>query len=287
MDPQDVAGFAAVSIALAFTPGADWAYCIAAGLGRARILPAVAGLIAGYGIHTLLLVAGMAALVASLPGLLAWMTVCGAGYLLWLGLSTARGWRQAGFTAGPSAAPSAGPSAEGPAAGAPALPAATAGAGDAGDAVVPLGGATMLLAPAPLAPAAAAADAPSTVRDKDTDGDRGVDRRAFLRGLGTSGTNPKALLLYLALIPQFVSPVAAVPPVAQTAAYGLGHLALSAVVYSGVAAGARRLLRSRPAAARAITLASGIIMVCLGAVLLSEQLPWLGSLLEGLVRGPA
>ena len=77
MDPQALAGFAAVSIALAFTPGADWAYCIAAGLGRTRIFPAIAGLIAGYGIHTLLLVAGMAALVASLPGLLAWMTIFG------------------------------------------------------------------------------------------------------------------------------------------------------------------------------------------------------------------
>jgi threonine/homoserine/homoserine lactone efflux protein len=142
---------------------------------------------------------------------------------------------------------------------------------------VPLGGATAL-----LAPPAVEAPAPSPAHR-----DRGEDGRAFLRGLGTSGTNPKALLLYLALIPQFVSSAAAVPPVAQTAAYGVGHLALSAVVYSAVAAGARRLLRSRPAAARIITLASGIIMVVLGAVLLSEQLPWLGSLLGSLAGAPA
>ena len=252
MDPQALAGFAAVSIALALTPGADWAYCIAAGLGRARIFPAIAGLIAGYGIHTLLLVAGMAALVASLPGLLAWMTIFGAGYLLWLGVTTARGWRQAGFTAG---APVDG--------GAAAARATETVRAEPASAVVPLGGATALLAPA--RPTVAA---PAGARK-----DRGEDRRAFLRGLGTSGTNPKALLLYLALIPQFVSAAAAIPPVAQTAAYGLGHLALSAVVYSAVAAGARRLLRSRPAAARIITLASGIIMMGLGAVLLSEQLP--------------
>ena len=271
MDPQALAGFAAVSIALAFTPGADWAYCIAAGLGRSRIFPAIAGLIAGYGIHTLLLVAGMAALVASLPGLLAWMTVFGAGYLLWVGVTTARGWRQAGFTAG---APASTPPADGAGA-APATTMATAGAEPA-PVVVPLGGSTALLT---AAPAAVPVAAPANARDED--------RRAFLRGLGTSGTNPKALLLYLALIPQFVSAAAAIPPVAQTAAYGLGHLALSAVVYSAVAAGARRLLRSRPAAARIITLASGIIMMGLGAVLLSEQLPWLGSLLESLAGGPA
>jgi threonine/homoserine/homoserine lactone efflux protein len=34
---------------------------------------------------------------------------------------------------------------------------------------------------------------------------------------------------------------------------------------------ARKLLKSRPGAARAVTLASGIIMVLLGAVLLAEQ----------------
>jgi threonine/homoserine/homoserine lactone efflux protein len=273
MDPQALAGFAAVSIALAFTPGADWAYCIAAGLGRARIFPAIAGLIAGYGIHTLLLVAGMAALVASLPGLLAWMTVFGAGYLLWLGVTTIRGWRQAGFSAAPAEDPTCGRS--GAARPTPAAMVRT----EPLPAAVPLGGATALLA----APPAVAAPANARGRGRD----RSEDRRAFLRGLGTSGTNPKALLLYLALIPQFVSAAAAVPPVAQTAAYGLGHLALSAVVYSAVAAGARRLLRSRPAAARIITLASGIIMMGLGAVLLSEQLPWFGSLAESLLGASA
>ncbi|GAA3686874.1 hypothetical protein GCM10023081_25230 [Arthrobacter ginkgonis] len=275
MDPQALAGFAAVSIALALTPGADWAYCIAAGLGRSRIFPAIAGLIAGYGIHTLLLVAGMAALVASLPGLLAWMTVFGAGYLLWLGVTTARGWRKAGFTAGAYAEDAAEDFAGGPSVAALA-PAATVRAEPA-HAVVPLGGATALLAPP-------AVEAPAPARGGRN---RSEDRRAFLRGLGTSGTNPKALLLYLALIPQFVSSAAAVPPVVQTAAYGLGHLALSAVVYSAVAAGARRLLRSRPAAARIITLASGIIMVGLGAVLLSEQLPWLGGLVSSLAGAAA
>ncbi|MFD1212881.1 LysE family translocator, partial [Arthrobacter sp. GCM10027362] len=100
MDPQSILGFAAVSIALAMTPGADWAYCIAAGMGRHRVAPAVAGLCAGYVMHTLLVVAGVAALVASRPQLLTWLTVVGAAYLLWLGVSTARSWRGARFTSG-------------------------------------------------------------------------------------------------------------------------------------------------------------------------------------------
>ncbi|MFD1213361.1 LysE family translocator, partial [Arthrobacter sp. GCM10027362] len=105
--------------------------------------------------------------------------------------------------------------------------------------------------------------------------DKAADRRNFLRGLGTSGTNPKALLLYLALIPQFISPDALLPVPMQTGSFGLAHMLVSAVVYSGVALGARRLLRSRPAAARVVTLASGIIMIGLGVVLLAEQLPGL------------
>ena len=47
---------------------------------------------------------------------------------------------------------------------------------------------------------------------------------------------------------------------------------LVGVVYTVVALLSRTLLRSRPGAARAVTLASGIIMVALGAVLLGEQL---------------
>jgi threonine/homoserine/homoserine lactone efflux protein len=126
-----------------------------------------------------------------------------------------------------------------------------------------MAGSTGPAAPAP-APLPAPAPAPTGRR---------TDRRNFLRGLGTSGTNPKALLLYLALIPQFISPGALLPVPAQTGAFGLAHMLVSAVVYSGVAVGARRLLRSRPAAARVVTLASGIIMIGLGTVLLAEQLP--------------
>ncbi|NKX52701.1 LysE family translocator, partial [Arthrobacter deserti] len=235
------------SVALAFTPGADWAYCIAAGLGRHRVAPAVAGLCAGYVLHTLLVVAGVAALVAGLPQLLTGLTVAGASYLLWLGASTARAWSGARFASGP------------------ALP-------QPGRVPVPAGAGTTAARGAaghPAAPARSGGAAPAVRAG------RAADRRSFLRGLGTSGTNPKALLLYLALIPQFISAGSVLPVPAQTGMFGLAHMLVSAVVYSGVAAGARRLLRSRPAAARLVTLASGIIMIGLGAALLAEQLPGL------------
>lgn len=35
-----------------------------------------------------------------MPGVLGWITLPGAGYLMWLGVSTLRSWRAASFSAG-------------------------------------------------------------------------------------------------------------------------------------------------------------------------------------------
>jgi threonine/homoserine/homoserine lactone efflux protein len=96
--------------------------------------------------------------------------------------------------------------------------------------------------------------------------------RTFVQGMGTSGINPKGLLFYVALVPQFVTPEASLPVPVQSGLLGLTFVLLVAVVYSCVALLARRILYSRPAAARRVTLASGIIMVGLGVALLAERL---------------
>ena len=207
MNLQLFLAFVVVAAALACTPGVDWAYSITAGLGRRSFVPAVAGLCSGYVLHTVLMVAGLAALLAGMPGVLGWITVAGAAYLLWLGTATIRSWRGASFTA------------------------------------------------------AAAADNPGQNQ-----------LRTFLQGMGTSGINPKGLLFYVALVPQFVSAEAPLPVPVQSGLLGLTFVLLAAIVYTCVALLSRKLLQSRPGAARKVTLASGIIMVCLGAVLLSEQL---------------
>lgn len=207
MNAQLFFAFIVVAAALACTPGVDWAYSITAGLRQRSFVPAVAGLCGGYVLHTILMVVGLAALLAGMPGVLGWITVAGAGYLLWLGVSTLRSWRGASFdTADPVASP-----------------------------------ATNQL-------------------------------RTFLQGMGTSGINPKGLLFYIALVPQFVSPEASLPVPVQSGLLGLTFVLLAGMVYTGVALLARRLLQSRPGAARKVTLTSGIIMVALGVVLLSEQL---------------
>jgi threonine/homoserine/homoserine lactone efflux protein len=211
MNPQLFLAFIVVAAALACTPGVDWAYSITAGLGRRSFVPAVAGLCSGYVLHTALMVAGLAAVLASMPGLLGWITVAGAVYLLWLGTVTIRSWRGASFTA-------------------------------------------------------------------TTAGNPGQNQlRSFLQGMGTSGINPKGLLFFLALVPQFVSADAPLPVPVQSGLLGLTFVLLAALVYTCVALLSRKLLQSRPNAARRVTLTSGIIMVLLGAALLSEQLlPALG-----------
>lgn len=205
MNPQLFLAFIVVAAALACTPGVDWAYTIAAGLRQRSFVPAVAGLCGGYVLHTVLLVAGLAALLAGMPGVLGWITLAGAAYLLWLGVGTLRSWRGASFGA-------------------------AAGGGS------------------------------------------GTQLRTFLQGMGTSGINPKGLLFYVALIPQFVTADASLPVPVQSGLLGMTFVALAGLVYTAVALLSRTLLQSRPGAARVVTLASGIIMVALGAVLLGEQL---------------
>jgi LysE type translocator len=84
----DRRAFWAVSFLLVITPGADWAYAIAAGLRHRTVLPAVGGLLAGHLAATAVVAAGVAALVARSPLVMTALTVAGAVYLVWLGIGT-------------------------------------------------------------------------------------------------------------------------------------------------------------------------------------------------------
>ncbi|WP_425838185.1 LysE family translocator [Streptomyces fractus] len=203
MDTTTLAAFLAVDLLLVFTPGADWAYAIAAGLRDRSVVPAVAGLITGYVGYTVLAVAGLAVLVASSATLLTVLTVAGAGYLVWLGCNVLR--QPAVLTAGEE----------------------------------PIGASR---------------------------------RQVMLKGIGISGLNPKALLLYLSLFPQFIHPATGWPVAVQTGVLGTLHMTACAVVYLGVGVLARTVLRTRPSAARAVTRVSGVMMIAIGVVLLAEQL---------------
>lgn len=81
-----LAAFWAVSIMFVITPGADWAYTISAGMRDRAVPPAVGGLLLGHLVATLIVAAGVGALITSVPFALTVLTIVGAAYLLWLGV---------------------------------------------------------------------------------------------------------------------------------------------------------------------------------------------------------
>lgn len=83
-----LAAFWLVSFLLVITPEADWAYAITAGLRYRSVLPAVGGLLSGHLAATLVVAAGVAGLLARSPTVMTVLTVAGALYLVWLGVST-------------------------------------------------------------------------------------------------------------------------------------------------------------------------------------------------------
>jgi threonine/homoserine/homoserine lactone efflux protein len=197
-----VMAFWAVSFLFVITPGVDWAYAISAGL-RGRVLPAVAGMLSGHCVATLIVAAGVGGVLVKIPYALLTLTLMGAAYLLWLGFN-------------------------------------------------------MLLKPS----------LPAQGKSHD---DSGWMAWA-IKGLCVSGLNPKVLLLFLALLPQFTDVSAAWPVWAQIVALGLIHGFSCGVVYLAVGYGAGEVLASRPAAAINVSRISGASMIVIAVVLAAERL---------------
>jgi threonine/homoserine/homoserine lactone efflux protein len=203
MAASSVLAFWAVALLLIIVPGADWAFVLGSSPGARTAVPAVGGLVLGYAAVTVIVAAGVGALVARSPGLLSGLTIVGGLYLIWHGARTlAR-------------------------AAAPGAPAGTA----------PRGG-----------------------------------RGTLARGIGVSALNPKGLLIFLALLPQFTSVRWSWPLAAQLGLLGLVFILSCAGFYLCLGSFARRILNARPAAARAVTRFSGAAMMVIGALLLIERL---------------
>jgi threonine/homoserine/homoserine lactone efflux protein len=89
-------------------------------------------------------------------------------------------------------------------------------------------------------------------------------RATLARGVGVSGLNPKGLLLFLALLPQFTSPRWSWPLAAQLGFLGLVFMLTCGAFYFCLGSSARKILHARPAAARAVTRFSGAAMIVIG-----------------------
>jgi threonine/homoserine/homoserine lactone efflux protein len=208
MAASSIAAFWAIAFLLVIVPGPDWAFTVSAGLRGRSVLPAVGGIVLGYAAMTVVVAAGVGALVARTPAFLSALTVAGGLYLMWHGTMTVVRPSAPGTTAGP---------------GNTAVPARTG-----------LG--------------------------------------TLARGIGVSGLNPKGLLLFLALLPQFTSPRWSWPLAGQLGFLGLVFMFTCAAFYFCLGSFARKILHARPAAARAVTRFSGAAMIIIGALLLVDRL---------------
>jgi threonine/homoserine/homoserine lactone efflux protein len=203
MAASSIAAFWGVALLLIMVPGPDWAFVLSSGLRARTVLPAVGGIVLGYAALTVVVAAGVGAVVARSPGLLTGLTVIGGGYLMWHGISTC------------------------------------------------------------IRPGA-----PAIRADGRSDARSGT----LARGMGVSMLNPKGLLMFLALLPQFTSPRGPWPLAAQLALLGLIFLLSCGAVYLCLGSFAGKVLRARPAAAHAVTRLSGAAMATVGAVLLIDRL---------------
>ncbi|MFI7706370.1 LysE family translocator [Nonomuraea sp. NPDC049480] len=96
----------------------------------------------------------------------------------------------------------------------------------------------------------------------------------FRQSMITALLNPKGLLLYLALMPQFISPGTGVPLGIQLTVLGLLHVVNCALLYGLIAvatARAGRALTGRPKAARRISAVSGTMLLVVAAATLGTH----------------
>jgi threonine/homoserine/homoserine lactone efflux protein len=88
MAAGSVVAFWAVALLLIMVPGADWAFVLGVSLRGRSVLPAVGGLVLGYTGITIVVAAGVGAVVGRSPALLGGLTVVGGCYLIWHGATT-------------------------------------------------------------------------------------------------------------------------------------------------------------------------------------------------------
>lgn len=84
----DLGVFLAATLALNITPGPDMLYVItrSATEGRAAGIVSALGIATGCVVHTMLVAVGVAGLLAAVPAAFTVVRLCGAGYLIYLGM---------------------------------------------------------------------------------------------------------------------------------------------------------------------------------------------------------
>lgn len=269
MDYTLLFAFWGLTTLLICTPGADWAYLIAAGL-RGRGAHAVLGMVVGHFAIALAVALGLAAVVATHTWMLTVISVVGGLYVLWLGTSALqtllRERRAAALPSGDRVdeAPrgSAGPRSHGEL--------RSYGDESARDKVGDPG--VMYDGDPALAPGGELGEGDTAVAVKPRVRAVPSKRTVTLQGMSVSLLNPKVYLMFLALVPQFVSDAAPMSDAVQLTVLGIVHVITCGVIYLAVSLGAGAILVSRPRAATVVTAVSGVVMSVLGVAVILEAM---------------
>ncbi|MFJ1802159.1 LysE family translocator [Streptomyces sp. NPDC088180] len=217
MDAQLIA-FTGVAAGMVALPGADFTVVVRNALAsRTAGLATALGVAGGLLVHTALAVAGLAAVLVTMPVLFRTVQLLGGLYVLWLGISALYAIRRR-------------PSPDG-------------------------------------------SGSPSGTREGDPE--RPVPRefgRALRQGFLTNALNPKAPVLFLSLLPQFVPH--GQPPLPRTLLLAALVVVLALIWFPAVALLVDRLGRwlRRPRTARAIEGGSGVALTGLGLALVTGPL---------------
>lgn len=240
MDYSLLFAFWGLTTLLICTPGADWAYLISAGL-RGRGAQAVVGMVVGHFAIALAVALGLAAVVATHAWMLTVISVAGGVYLLWLGTSALQSVIRERMERGEPSSDSCGA----------AVASDSASGGGAG-------------APGESTESGGAVAVTHRVRALPS------RRTITLQGMSVSLLNPKVYLMFLALVPQFVSDSAPLSDGMQLIVLGIVHVVTCGIIYLAVSLGAGVVLISRPRAAAVVTAASGVVMSVLGVAVIVE-----------------
>ncbi|WP_408992290.1 LysE family translocator [Streptomyces sp. 1268] len=216
MDAQLIA-FTGVAAGMVALPGADFTVVVRNALAsRTAGLASAVGVAGGLLVHTALAVAGLAAVLVTMPVLFRTVQLLGGAYVLYLGLSALYAMRRRaqGGSGPPSGAPEGEPE-----------------------------------RPAPR-----------------------EFGRALRQGFLTNALNPKAPVLFLSLLPQFVPD--GHPPLPRTLLLAALVVVLALIWFPAVALLVDRLGRwlRRPRTARAIEGGSGVVLTGLGLALVTGPL---------------
>ncbi|MCX4536627.1 LysE family translocator [Streptomyces sp. NPDC002596] len=211
MDGQLIA-FIGVAAGMVALPGADFTVVVRNALAsRAAGVATALGVAGGLLIHTALAVAGLAAVLVTMPVLFRAVQLLGGAYVLYLGISGVHAARRRTRDAGVDTRVDGGPTAT-------------------------------------------------------------SARRALRQGFLTNALNPKAPVLFLSLLPQFVPD--GQPPLPRTLLLATVVVLLALIWFPSVALLVDRLGRwlRRPRTARAIEGGSGAALTALGLVLVTGPL---------------